>query len=181
MAFYPDERIAIFIDGSNLYSTTKFLDYDIDYKRLLELFRNKGRLIRAYYYTAIIEDSDYSAVRPLIDFLDYNGYTIKSKPAKYQTDREGNRRVKGNMDIEIAVDMMEQAGNIDHMVLFSGDGDFCSAVQAVQNKGVRVSVVSTLKSKPPMLADELRRNADAVMDLFDMKRLIGRDTSEMES
>jgi len=180
MAFYPDERIAIYIDGSNLYSTTKYLDYDIDYKRLLELFQNKGRLIRAYYYTAIVEDSDYSAVRPLIDFLDYNGYTIRSKPAKYQTDRDGNRRVKGNMDIEIAVDMMQHADNIDHMVLFSGDGDFSAAVQAVQDKGVRVSVVSTLKSKPSMLADELRRHADAVMDLIDMKRLIGRDNTDTE-
>jgi len=174
LAFYPDERIAIFIDGSNLYSTGKTLDYDIDYKKLLELFKNKGRLILANYYTALLEHEDYSPIRPLIDFLDYNGFQVITKPAKSYTDRDGRNRIKGNMDIEMAVDMIEIAPHIDHILLFTGDGDFRAVVRAVQNKGVRVSVISTLKSSPPMLADELRRQANDVIDLADMGKMIGR-------
>lgn len=174
MAFFPDERLALFIDGSNLYSTVKMLDYDIDYQKLLELFKGKSRLIQARYYTALLEHDDYAPIRPLIDWLDYNGFNIITKPAKRQIDRDGRSRVKGNMDIEIAVDMILLAPHIDHMVLISGDGDFCAAVDAVQKQGVRVSVLSTLRSKPPMLADELRRQANDVIELADMEAMIGR-------
>lgn len=174
MAFYPDERIAIFIDGSNLHSTGKLLDFDIDYRKLLELFKNKGRLIIANYYTALLEHDDYSPIRPLMDWLDYNGYHIVSKPAREYTDRDGRRKIKGNMDVEIVIDMLKLADHVDHMVLFSGDGDFRAAIAAVQSKGTRVSVVSTMKSKPPMLSDELRRQANTVIDIADMDKLIGR-------
>ena len=174
MAFYPDERIAIFIDGANLYSTMKMLDFDIDYKKMLEMFKGKGRLIKANYYTALLEDVDFSPIRPLIDWLDYNGYHVISKAAKHQTDRDGKSRIKGNMDIEIAVDMLTLAPHIDHMVLFTGDADFAAAVKAVQDKGVRVSVISSLKTHPPMLGDALRRQANAVIDIADMDKIIGR-------
>ena len=174
MAFYPEERIAMFIDGSNLYSTAKTLDFDIDYKKLLDLFKNKGRLAYARYYTALLEHDDYSPIRPLIDWLDYNGFHVITKPAKSYTDRDGRNRIKGNMDIEIVVDMMKIAPHIDHMVLFSGDGDFKAAIKAVQDQGVRVSVVSTLKSNPPMLSDELRRQANDVIELTEMDKIIGR-------
>lgn len=174
MAFYPDERIAIFIDGSNLHSTCKTLDYDIDYRKLLDLFRGKGRLIRANYYTALIENDDYSPIRPLIDWLDYNGYHVITKRAREYTDRDGRRRIKGNMDIEMVVDMIDIADVVDHILLFTGDGDFRAAIKAVQRKGTRVSVLSTLKSKPPMLSDDLRRQADAIIELSDMGPLIGR-------
>lgn len=174
MAFYPDERIAIFIDGSNLYSTVKTLDFDIDYKKMLDLFKGKGRLICANYYTALLEHDEYSPIRPLIDWLDYNGYHVITKPAKNYTDRDGRNRIKGNMDIEIAVDMLELAPHIDHLILFSGDGDFRAALKAVQKQGVRVSVVSTMKSNPSMLSDELRRQADAIIELSEMDKLIGR-------
>lgn len=177
MAFYPDERLAILIDGANLYSTAKTLDFDIDYKRMLDLFREKGRLQRAYYYTALIEKDDYSALRPLIDWLDYNGYHIITKPTKEYQDRDGRRRIKGNMDVEMVVDMMSLAPHIDHFLLFTGDGDFRYAVEAVQKQGCRVTVISTMKSKPAMLADELRRQADAFIELADMGRLIGRPKS----
>jgi len=180
MAFYPDERIAIFIDGSNLYSTAKTLDFDIDYKKMLELFKGKGRLIRANYYTALLEHDDYSPIRPLIDWLDYNGYHVITKPAKSYTDRDGRNRIKGNMDIEIAVDMIELAPHIDHLLLFSGDGDFRAAVAAVQKHGVRVSVVSTMTSKPSMLSDELRRQSDAFIELSEMGKLIGRPKRDYE-
>lgn len=176
MTFYPDERIALFIDGANLYSAVKALDFDIDYKKLRGVFESKGRLVRAYYYTAIYERDDYSALRPLVDWLDFNGYHVISKPAKEVTDREGRRRVKGNMDIEIAVDMLRMADTIDHMVLFSGDGDFRALLEDLQSKGVRVTVVSTRKSNPSMLADELRRQADHFIDLVDLEREIGRQS-----
>jgi uncharacterized LabA/DUF88 family protein len=165
MHFYPNERVALFIDGANLYATAKSLAFDIDYKRLLALFRSKGQLVRALYYTALIEDQEYSSIRPLIDWLDYNGYTMVTKPTKEFIDATGRRKIKGNMDIELAVDAMELAEHLDHIVLFSGDGDFRSLVEALQHKGKRVSVVSTLATTPPMVADELRRQADQFIDL----------------
>ena len=175
MTFYPTDRIAIFVDGANLYSAAKALAFDIDYKKLLEEFRRRGVLVRAYYYTALIEDQEYSPLRPLVDWLDYNGFTMVTKAAKRHTDyATGVTRTKGNMDIEIAVDMMEIADRVDHMVLFSGDGDFRRLVEAVQRRGVRVTVVSTVKSQPPMAADELRRQADTFVDLADLSSLIGR-------
>ena len=175
MHFYPDERIALFIDGANLYSTAKALQFDIDYKRLLALFRQKGHLVRALYYTALVEDQEYSSIRPLIDWLDYNGYTMVTKPTKEFTDSLGRRKIKGNMDIELSVDAMRLADNLDHIVLFSGDGDFKSLVAALQQKGKRVSVVSTLQTQPPMVADELRRQSDQFIDLADLEELICRD------
>jgi len=175
MEVSPTERSALFIDGANLYSATKALDFDIDYKRLLDEFSRRGRLIRAFYYTALNDDAEYSPLRPLIDWLDYNGYTMVTKPTKEFTDSQGRRRIKGNMDIELAVDAMEMAEHIDHMFLFSGDGDFRSLVEAVQRKGVRVSVVSTVKSQPPIVADELRRQADRFIELQTLVDVIGRD------
>jgi uncharacterized LabA/DUF88 family protein len=175
MNFYPTERIALFIDGANLYATAKALGFDIDYKRLLVLFRKKGQLIRALYYTALAEDQEYSSIRPLIDWLDYNGYTMVTKPTKEFTDASGRRKIKGNMDIELAVDSMELAEHLDHIVLFSGDGDFRTLVEALQHKGKRVSVVSTLNTQPPMVADELRRQADQFIDISDLVPEICRE------
>jgi uncharacterized LabA/DUF88 family protein len=178
MDFYPTERVALFIDGANLYATAKALGFDIDYKRLLVHFRRQGQLVRALYYTALVEDQEYSSIRPLIDWLDYNGYTMVTKPAKEFTDATGRRKIKGNMDIELAVDAMELSEYLDHIVLFSGDGDFRSLVEALQHKGTRVSVVSTLTTTPPMVADELRRQADQFIDLAYLQQEIGRDPSE---
>lgn len=172
------ERIALFIDGANLYQATKAQSFDIDYRRLLREFEQRGRLIRAFYYTAVIEDEEFSSIRPLIDWLDYNGYAVVTKPAKAFVDAMGHRKIKGNMDVELAVDAMGMADHIDHMWLFSGDGDFRSLVAAVQRKGVRVSVVSTITTRPSMLADELRRQADEVIDLADLADRIGRDPNE---
>ena len=174
MTFYSTDRLALFIDGANLYSAAKGLGFDIDYKKLLEEFRKRGLLIRAYYYTALVENDDYSPIRPLVDWLDYNGFTMVTKTAREFTDREGRKRWRGDMDMEIAVDMMELAPRCDHMVLFSGDGDFRPLVEAVQRQGVRVTVVSTVKSQPPMASDDLRRQADAFVDLADLADIIGR-------
>src|SRR5258705_9102329 len=171
-------RTALFIDGANLYSTAKALGFDIDYKRLLKEFQSHGTLVRAFYYTAVTEDQEFSAVRPLLDWLDYNGFTVVTKPTKEFIDANGHRKVKGNMDIELTVGAMEFADRVDHIVLFSGDGDFCSLVESVQRRGVRVTVVSTISSQPPMLADELRRQADVFTDLVELQSKLGRDPSE---
>ncbi len=178
MLFSPSNKIALFIDGANLYSAAKALGFDIDYKRLLTEFQSRGTLLRAFYYTAVIEDQEYSALRPLTDWLNYNGYTVVTKPAKEFVDAGGRRKIKGNMDIELAVNAMELAGYIDQMVLFSGDGDFRPLVEAMQRRGVHVTVVSTLVSQPPMIADELRRQADVFTDLTELRSRIGRDPAE---
>lgn len=173
--FDQRERIALFIDGANLYATSKSLSFDIDYKRMLGFFSQKGYMLRAYYYTALIEDQEYSSIRPLIDWLDYNGYSVITKPTKEFTDASGRRKVKGNMDMELAIDAMELAPNVDHVILFSGDGDFRYLVEALQRKGKKVSVVSTVNTNPPMIADDLRRQADNFIELVDLKKEIGRD------
>jgi uncharacterized LabA/DUF88 family protein len=172
------QKIAVFIDGANLYATSRGLGVDIDYKRLLKEFQSRGNLVRAFYYTALIEDQEYSSIRPLLDWLDYNGYTVVTKPVKEFTDSTGRRKVKGNMDIELAVDAMELASHVDQIVLFSGDGDFRPLVEAIQRRGVRVTVVSTISTQPPMVADELRRQADVFLDLAELMPKIGRDPSE---
>lgn len=177
----PAEKTALFIDGANLYATTKSLGFDIDYKRLLKEFQSRGNLLRAFYYTALIEDQEYSSIRPLLDWLDYNGYTVVTKPAKEFTDAMGRRKIKGNMDLELAVDVMELADHLDHVVLFSGDGDFRPLVESVQRKGVRVTVISTISTQPPMIADELRRQADVFIDLQELSAKIGRDPADRSS
>lgn len=178
MTFYAEERIALFIDGSNLYASARSLGFDIDYKKLLSEFTSQGRLVRAFYYTALMEEQEYSPIRPLVDWLDYNGFTMVTKPTKEFTDPTGRRKFKGNMDIELAIDMMELSDHIDHAVLFSGDGDFRRLVEAIQRKGVRVTVASTVKTNPPMIADELRRQADFFIELKSLQDKIGRAVSQ---
>jgi uncharacterized LabA/DUF88 family protein len=171
-------RIALFIDGANLFLTGKMLGFAIDYKRLLQEFQSRGNLVRAFYYTAIVDGQEFSSIRPLLDWLDFNGYTVVTKPAKEFIDAGGHRRIKGNMDIELAVDAMELAEHVDQIMLFSGDGDFRPLVEAVQRRGVRVTVLSTISSQPPMIADELRRQADVFTDLVELQSKLGRGPSE---
>jgi len=180
MNIYSQEKIGLFIDGSNLYATARALGFDIDYKNLLELFSSKGQLVRAYYYTALMEDQEYMPIRPLVDWLDYNGYTMVTKPTKEFTDTMGRRKIKGNMDMELAIDVLEMAEHMDHAILFSGDGDFRRLVEAVQRRGVRVTVVSTFQSSPPMVADELRRQADTFVELNDLASKISRNGDDMQ-
>ena len=174
MAFYKDERLALFIDGANLYSAARALGLEIDFRKLLKEFQGRGRLLRANYYTALVESDEYSPIRPLVDWLTYNGFSVIKKPAREYTDRDGRKRFRGNMDVELAVDMIETAQHVEHIVLFSGNGDFRRLIEAVKAKGVRVSVVSTNASSPPMVSDDLRREADAFIDLEDIADLIAR-------
>lgn len=174
MIFYKEERLALFIDGANLYAAARGLGFDIDYRRLLDLFANKGRLVRAFYYTALVESEEYSPIRPLVDWLDYNGYAMVTKPTKEYTDAFGRRKIKGNMDIEMAIDVMEMSDKVEHIVIFSGDGDYRRLVDVCQKRGVRMSVVSTMRTQPPMVADELRRQADNFIELQDLAPYISR-------
>lgn len=174
MAFYKDEKLALFIDGTNLYSAARGLDLEIDFRKLIQEFRKRGRLLRANYYTTILETDEHNPVRPLVDWLAYNGFNTITKAAREYTDRDGRRRVRGSMDIEIATDMLELAATVDHIVLFAGNGDFRRAVEALKAKGVRVTVISSVKSQPQVIADELRREADAFIDLDEMAELVAR-------
>ncbi|TDH58104.1 NYN domain-containing protein [Dankookia rubra] len=168
------ERIAVFIDGANLYAASRTLGFDVDYKNLLAHFRQRSYLVRAYYYTALLETEEYSPLRPLVDWLGYNGYSVVTKPAKEFTDATGRRRVKGSVDIEMAVDVLDLTPSLDHVVIFSGDGDLRRLVESVQRRGVRVTVISTIRTQPAMIADDLRRQADAFIDLADLAEHITR-------
>jgi len=172
--FLKNERIAVFIDGANLYATAKALDFDIDYKKLLSLFKGQASLVRAYYYTVLIEDQEYSPIRPLVDWLDYNGYTLITKPAKDYTDSTGRRRIRNSIDVELAVDVMEVAPRVDHIVLMTGDGGYRRLIEAVQRLGTRVTVISTVAVSPPLIADEIRRQADSFVDLSSLRNDISR-------
>jgi uncharacterized LabA/DUF88 family protein len=174
MSEVSSNKIALFIDGANLHFAAKALDFDIDYGRLLQEFRRRGALVRAYYYTALIENEEYASLRPLTDWLAYNGFTVVTKPAKEFDDGEGRRKFKRSMSVELVIDAFGMAKHIDNIVLFSGDGNFRALVEALQRRGVRVTVVSTLLSKPPMIADELRRQADVFTDLAELKAVISR-------
>ncbi len=181
MTFYPNERLALFVDGANFYSCARSLGFDIDFRKLLDEFRKRGRLIRASYYTALIEDqANFSPIKPLVDWLDYNGFTVVTKTARAFTDQAGYRRIRGDMDVDLTIDAMEAAGWCDHIVLFTGDGDFRRLVESLQHRGVRVTVVSSLKTEPPMIADELRRQADTFIDLADLENLVARARAERE-
>ncbi len=170
----PYERVALFIDGANLYQAARALGFDIDYRRLLTNFSTDCRLLRAYYYTALLDEQEYSPIRPLVDWLEYNGYTMVTKPLKEYAQPLGRRKFKGNMDVEITVDAMEVSAHVEHVVLFSGDGDFRRLIEALQRRGIRVTVVSTIRTQPPMVADELRRQADFFLDLADLRPAIER-------
>ena len=180
MAFYKDEKLALFIDGTSLYSGARGLNLEIDFRKLIQEFRKRGRLLRANYYTTILETEDHNPIRPLVDWLSYNGFNTIVKNAREYTDREGRRRVRGSMDLEIATDMLELAPHLDHLVLFSGNGDFRRVVEAVKAKGVRVTVISSVKSQPQAIADVVRREADAFIELEEMADLIARPRKDTD-
>jgi len=159
--FYASERVALLIDGASLFSASKSLGFEIDFKRLLSFFREQTRLIRAMYYTTLPDEDQYSSLRPLLDWLDYNGYTMVTNRAK----EFSSRRANSGLEVEMAVDALMLSSNLDHIVIFSGDGAFCSLVAALQKKGKRVSVISTMEATPSMIADELRRQADQFIEL----------------
>lgn len=169
-----DDKTVVLIDGANIYATVKALGFDIDFSKLYSEITNGCNLLRIYYYTALVElDDDKIMLKPLVDWLSYNNYTVVTKMAKVITNRDGIRRIKGNMDIEIAVDALTLAYNlkscITDIVLFTGDGDFCYLVGQLQRLGIRVTIVSSLKTQPSYVADELRKAADNFIDIADLR------------
>lgn len=176
MTFYRDDRLALFIDGANFYACAKTLGFEIDFRKLLDEFRQRGKLVRAGYYTALVEDQGVTPIKPLVDWLDYNGFHVVTKTARSFTDSNGSRRVRGDMDVELTVDALDAAQWADHIILFTGDGDFRRLVEALQRKGAQVTVVSSLKSEPSMIADELRRQADTFIDLADLESMVARSS-----
>ena len=169
-----NEKYALFIDGANLYAAARLLQIEIDYQELLAYFSKPTPPLRAYYYTAMHDEHEYSPLRPLMDWLDYNGYTMVTKPVRTFTSKTGEKKQKGNMDIELTVDCLELSDHLDHYVIFSGDGDFISLVKALQRRGKRITIVSTSQTSPPILSDELRRSADEYIDLNDIRDIVGR-------
>ena len=178
MYAYPQEKIILLIDGANLFATARALEIDIDFKRLLNIFRKQGNLVRSLYFTAVAEDQEYSSLKPLIDWLDYNGFDLHTKPMREYKDADGHRKLKNSIQVELVVKAMELSKDIDHFILFSGDGDYCELVEALQNRGCRVSVVSSLVPKPPFVADGLRRQADQFIELNDILEDIDIDDEE---
>jgi uncharacterized LabA/DUF88 family protein len=174
LSIHTGERTFAFIDGPNLHATVRALGFEIDYRKLLEHLRGQGHLIRVLYYTAIVEDQEFSTFRPLADWLDYNGYTMVTKPARGYTDSTGRRRFRTSMDVELAVDAMRLADKADHVILFSGEQSFASLVSALQQMGKRVTVISTIETQPAMVADELRRQADHFIDIDSLQSQIAR-------
>jgi len=168
------EKCALFIDGANLYASQRAVDKEVDFKSLLAYYNQDYNVLRAYYYTALTTGPEHNRIHQLVDWLDYNGYTLVTKNAKKLVGDNGNARWKGNMDIELAVDMLRIAPHIDHAILFSGDGDFRCLVEAVQTMGVRVHVISNVEGKKQMASDELRRQADVYQNLDDMPSNIFR-------
>lgn len=174
MNIHLGERTIAFIDGPNLHATVRALGFEIDYRKLLEHLRKQGQFLRVLYYTAIVEDQEFSTFRPLADWLDYNGYTMVTKPARGFTDSTGRRRFRTSMDVELAVDAMRLSKNADHVILFSGEQSFASLVSALQQMGKRVTVISTIETQPAMVADELRRAADQFIDIDSLQSQIAR-------
>jgi uncharacterized LabA/DUF88 family protein len=169
-----ESRLAVFIDGPSLFYSARALGFDVDFRRLLSWFNHHGTLVRAHYYTTIFEQREHQSVRPLVDWLDYNGFTVRTKPIKEFDDGEGRRKSKRSVSVEIAVDAVQIAPRVDTMILFSGDGDLRRLIETMQRRGVLTTVVSTIRSQPPFLADELRRQADEFLDLDDLRIQIGR-------
>lgn len=169
------DRIAAFIDGSNNFASVEALGFDINYDALRAWLDRRGALVRVYYFTAIRKDADgYATIQPLVDFLLYHGYTVIVKDTR-SFESGGVIRTKGNMDIELAVKSLQISDHYDHAFIFSGDGDFRSLVEVLQDKGKRVTIVSSIATKPPMCADILRKQADAFIELNDLRPQIARD------
>lgn len=172
------DRTALFIDGASLHHAARNLGFEVDFRSLRTLFEENTDFQRAYYYAAMPETDDYSPLKPLTDWLAYNGYYLITKPAREFTDGTGRRRVKGNMDVELTADLLLQAPRLDHAVIISGDSDLRRAVEAAQGLGTRVSVISSLRTSPPMIGDDLRRQTDTFIELADVAYYFTRRSTE---
>ena len=161
-------RVAVFIDGNNLFHAARFHTIDIDYNKLLRILLGDGRLLRAFFYTGV--DAGAERQQGFLLWMRRNGFRVVQKELK--TFYDGTR--KANLDVEIAVDMLSLAGRYDTAVLVSGDEDFVYAVNAVAYKGCRVEVAGFRSNTAPRLIDV----ADFFIDLGDIADLIRKDISQ---
>ncbi|MBN8990108.1 MAG: NYN domain-containing protein [Rhizobiales bacterium] len=173
----PRQRLALFIDGAYLASAAAALGFETDFKRLLQAFRLQGTMVRAAYYSAS-DDQPRAPLRPLLDWLAYNGYTVFGRKIRSYPGPDGVRKKLPRIELEIVIHAMDLSPRIDHMILFSANGDFRRLVAAVQRRGVRVTVVSTLHAPTLIVADELRRQADAFVELRDLRSSLERRSGD---
>ena len=172
---YEDERCAVFIDGSSIYRICRSLDVEIDYRALRNIFADAGRLVQARYYTTVLGDQSYLSIRPLIDWLSYNGFVVVTRTIRAGQDAGEDGRSEGGIGIELAVDVIEMASRLDHVILFTGNGDFVRLIQLLQRRTVRTTVVATVNGASSMVSDELRRQADRFVDLRALAPFIGKE------
>jgi len=172
---YREDRVALVIDGPNLYGTLKALNRDADFKAIYAYFSAHCRLKNCNYYVALPTTDEYNPVQKLVDWLGYNGYRVSTKPLRQHIDEEGRRRVRGSMAVEMAIDMAEMAAssNFDRIVLFSGDTDLRYAIEAAQRKGTPVTMVTSLKS----ISDEVRWQADRFVEIESVLDIISKPSS----
>lgn len=163
---FETERAAVFIDGYGTHYTCKSLGIEIDYRKLSELIRRQTTVIRNYYFTPLVEGQDFIAVKPLLDFLQYNGWTTVTRPYK-------EHYVSTNT--ALAVTAMEIAPAIEQAIIFSGNGDFTPLIEALKRRGIHTTVASTVRSEQSYCSDDLRRAADAFIDLDDIRSAISRE------
>ena len=164
-------RVAVFIDGNNLFHAARFHNVDIDYNKLLRVLLGDGRLLRAFFYTGV--DAGAERQQGFLLWMRRNGFRVVQKELK--TFYDGTR--KANLDVEIAVDMLSLAGRYDTAVLVSGDEDFVYAINAVAYKGCRVEVAGFRSNTAPRLIDV----ADFFIDLGDIAELVSKDASSSET
>ena len=176
--FYKEERVAIFIDGSNFYAAARSLDLYTDFSKLYDLFRESCHLVKALYYTALFEEDGITKMQPIVDYLNYNNFVVITKEARSITRDDGSSRIKGDMDVDITVSVIRQLASVDHFILFTGDGDFCALVQFLQEQGKRVSIVSTIKGNQRILSDELRKQVDHFVELETLVEAIKMERRE---
>src|SRR5687768_5250500 len=160
-------RVAVFIDGNNLFHAARFHTVDIDYNKLLRILLGDGRLLRAFFYTGV--DAGAERQQGFLLWMRRNGFRVVQKELK--TFYDGTR--KANLDVEIAVDMLSLAGRYDTAVLVSGDEDFVYAINAVAYKGCRVEVAGFRSNTAPRLIDV----SDFFIDLGEIGDLIRKDMS----
>ncbi len=163
------ERIALFIDGANVYAAAKRLGWNFDHRKILEHFGGYGTLHNAFYYTAVPLPMDDKQKR-FIDALTYMGYTVRTRPLRESTDEHGDTQRRASLDIEIVTDLLTTDARYDTAVLLTGDGDFERPVEVLRARGKRVIVASI----PEMTSYELRNAADQYIDFKDIREAVER-------
>lgn len=163
------ERIGLFIDGISLQHAANVLQMKLDFKRLLQLFQQRGHLVGANYYSVIPPQPAADTAKPLLDWLSYNGFNVLARSSPHAGDAENIL----SLAVDISVDAMQRAAHLDHVVLISACRELQSLICALKTMGRRVSVVSTMRGHST--PDELRRHADIFLDLEELRPIIAAE------